>query len=88
MLRKTGGEVVEITSSPDPRGYAKAKQAAKYAGVSERTFRDWLKDGLPHFRLSTGTILIAYKDIDSWLESFRVDGSRVDEIVDQVLTDL
>jgi len=38
--------------------------------------------------LSSGTILVAYSDIDAWLESFRVDGSKIDEIVDQVFSDL
>jgi excisionase family DNA binding protein len=78
---------VEVTS-PDPRGYAKVKQAAPYAGVSERTFRDWLKEGLPHFRLSTGTILIAYKDIDAWMQNFRVDESKADAIVDELMRGL
>ena len=71
-------------TSPDLRGYAKAKQAAKFVGVSERTFRDWLKEGLPHFRLSTGTILIAYRDIDEWFKQFRVDDSRIDSIVNEL----
>lgn len=79
---------MESTLKPDTRGYCKVKKACIYAGVSDRTFRDWLKDGLPHFRLSSGTILVAYVDIDSWLESFRVDGSKIDDIVDQVFNDL
>ncbi len=72
----------------DLRGYAKIGPVAKYAGVSIRTFRDWLKDGLSHFRLSSGTILVAYGDIDAWLEKFRVNGSQVDAIVEDVLSDL
>lgn len=79
---------MELTLKPDTRGYAKVKKACVYAGVSDRTFRDWLKAGLPHFRLSSGTILVAYSDIDGWLTSFRVDGSEVDGIVDEVLSDL
>lgn len=75
-------------TSPDPRGYTKAKQAAKFCGVSERTFRDYLKAGLPHFRLSTGTILIAYRDIDSWMEQFRVDHNKLDLIVDEITKEL
>ena len=74
--------------SPDPRGYAKVKQTAKYAGVSERTFRDWLKEGLLHFRLSTGTILIAFKDIDAWMQKFRVDESEAEAIVDELMRGL
>jgi excisionase family DNA binding protein len=78
---------LEVTS-PDPRGYAKVKTAARYAGVSERTFRDYLKAGLPHFRLSTGTILIAYRDIDAWMEQFRVDRNKLDAVVDEVMEGL
>jgi excisionase family DNA binding protein len=75
-------------TSPDPRGFAKVKTAAKYSNIGERTLRTWLKEGLPHFRLTTGTILIAYRDIDAWLEKFRVDGSKVDEILDELIKGL
>jgi len=78
---------VEVTS-PDPRGYCKVKKACIYSGVSDRTFRDWLKEGLPHFRLSTGTILIAYKDIDAWMQKFRVDESKADAIVGELMRGL
>jgi phage antirepressor YoqD-like protein len=78
---------MEITSS-DTRGYAKVKKAAKYAGVSERTFRDWLKDGLRHSRLSTGTILVAYASIDNYLASFEASRNQVDNIVDEVMQEL
>jgi len=70
------------------RGYAQVKPAARYAGVGERTFRDWLKQGLPHFRLSTGTILIAYADIDGWLRQFRTDTSKIGSVVDEVMKEL
>ena len=70
------------------QGWAKIKQAAKYADISERTLRDWLKQGLKHSRLPTGTILIRYSDIDDWLESFAVNDDQVDRIVDEVCKDL
>jgi hypothetical protein len=70
----------------DKRGYCKVKKGAIYADVSERTFRDLLKAGLPHFRLSSGMILLSYVDIDAWLEQFRIDGSDLDAIVDEILT--
>jgi excisionase family DNA binding protein len=73
------------STSPDNRGWAKIKEAAKYAGVSVRTFRDWLKDGLRHSRLSTGTILVAYAAIDEYLERFEVKNNQVDEFVNQVV---
>jgi hypothetical protein len=66
------------------QGWAKIKRAAKYADICERTMREWLKQGLKHSRLSTGTILIRYSDLDDWLESFAVDIDQVDQIVDEV----
>lgn len=69
-------------------GWAKVKKAAEYAGVSERTFRDWLKNGLKHIRLSSGTVLIKYDSIDDYLERFEVNENLVDKIVDSVVSDL
>ena len=69
-------------------GWGKVKQAARYAGVSERTMREWLKQGLKHSRLSTGTILIRYSDIDDWLEGFAVSDDQVDRFVDEICGDL
>ena len=67
------------------RGFAKTKKAAQYAGVSERTMRDWLKQGLKHSRLLTGTILISYDDIDNYIKKYAVSESQVDQIVDSVM---
>jgi len=69
-------------------GWGKVKTAAKYADVSERTFRSWLKQGLKHSRLPSGTILIRYSDIDEWLESFSVNDNQIDEIVEEICEDL
>ena len=71
-------------------GWKKVADAAKYAGVSVRTFRDWLKDGLKHSKLPSGTILIKPASIDEYLEQFEVckddDISRVvDEMVAGVM---
>jgi excisionase family DNA binding protein len=73
---------------PDTRGYCKVKQAAAYAGISERTFEDWLKEGLAHHKLPTGTRLIAYCDIDGWLAQFRKGGSEAKVIADKLMDDL
>jgi excisionase family DNA binding protein len=56
-----------------PEGWGKMKAAAKYAGVSPRTMRDWLKRGLRHSRFPTGTILVKYTDIDEYLSTFIVE---------------
>lgn len=68
-------------------GWAKRKEAAKYAGVSLRTFSNWLKEGLPHARLDTGTVLIKYSTIDEYLEQFVSSRNEVGEMVDQILRD-
>ena len=76
------------TISSDTRGWAKVKEAAKYAGVSERSFRDWLNNGLRHIRLPSGTILIPFAWIDEYLMGFEVSTNQLDEIVDQALKEL
>ena len=68
-------------------GWATIKKAAKYADVSERTFRDWLKNGLKHSRLNAKTIRIRYSDIDEFLDRFQVDDHLVDDLVDSVMRD-
>ena len=73
------------TISPDTRGWAKVKDAAKYAGVSVRTLRDWLKDGLRHSRVSAGMILVSYAAIDEYLVGFEVRTNQVDELVEETL---
>jgi len=69
-------------------GWAKVKKAAHYAGISERTFRDWLHSGLKHSRLPSGTILIRYSEIDTYLEQFANDENRLDRIVDEIMAEL
>ena len=76
------------TISSDTRGWAKVKEAANYAGVSVRTLRDWLKNGLRHSRISAGMILVSYAAIDEYMVSFEVNKNQVDEIVDEVMREL
>ena len=66
-------------------GWSKIKTAAKYAGISERTFRGWLKQGLKHSRLPSGLLLISYTAIDEFLERFTADSNQVDEITEEIL---
>lgn len=68
-------------------GWGKIKAAAKYAGISERTMRDWLKDGLQHSRLPSGTVLIKYEWLDAYLGSFAAKEDQVDKIVNQTMRD-
>jgi predicted site-specific integrase-resolvase len=67
------------------KGWTKIKGGAKYAGMSERTLREWLKKGLPHSILPSGTILIKYSAIDDYLESYSVQDNEVDNVVNDVI---
>jgi hypothetical protein len=69
-------------------GWVKTKPAAKYAGVSERTMRDWLKAGLVHSRLPSGTDLISYRDIDRYLRQFSVTSSDETRILDELCSEV
>jgi hypothetical protein len=70
------------------QAWGKKKAAALYAGVGERTFSGWLKKGLKHSRLPSGSILVRFSDIDDYLERFAVNNDRVDGIVNNVCREL
>ena len=75
-------------STTTSRKYVRRKSGAAYAEVSLRVFDDWLKRGLPHYKVSRGLVLIALDDIDAWLQQFKVENardSRVDELVEEVM---
>ena len=67
-------------------GWGKVKAAARYAGVSERTFRDWLKCGLSHSQLPSGLLIIRYDEIDAFLKGHSVDNSELSRIVNDVVS--
>ena len=70
-------------------GWLKVKNAAKYADVSERTLRTWLKSGLRHSRLPSGTILIKIEWLDEFLEENEVENNNsVEKIAEQVIKNL
>ena len=70
-------------------GWLKVKDAAKYSGVSVRTFRDLLKDGLEHSKLPSGTILIKPASIDAYLEQFTVsEAADISRVVDDLVADI
>ena len=70
------------------QGWLKKDAAAKYAGISKRTFHKWLEDGLRHVRLPSSTILIKYEWIDKFLENFEVVENEVDEITEQICEEI
>lgn len=71
------------------QGYIKAKDGAKYAGVSERTFRDWLKAGLKCTRpLNKKSVLTKPEWIDEFLVGYIDEGNRINDLVEEVLQGL
>jgi hypothetical protein len=67
------------------QGWLKVKSAAKYCDMGERTVRDWLKDGLPHAKLPSGTVLIKRDWIDAFLANFKTTNDETEKIVDDIL---
>ena len=53
-------------------GWCKPSQGARYAGVSLKVFRGFLRDGLEHSQLPNGRILLKFEAIDHYLEQFKV----------------
>ncbi|MFC1895332.1 helix-turn-helix domain-containing protein [Thermodesulfobacteriota bacterium] len=68
-------------------GWLKAKDAARYCSVSVRTIRTWLKDGLRHVRVR-GSLLIKSQWIDEFLEGHEVNDTQLDQIVEQVVSEM
>lgn len=67
--------------------WRKVKGQSERIGVSERTFRGFLKAGMRHVRLPSGLILVWDRWADEYLEQFEV-GNQVDAIVDEVVRGL
>ena len=68
--------------------WKKIKAASQYAGISERLFRDFLKKGLRHSRLPSGTILVKEAWLDEYFESFEVKENQIEKIVNEVVKEI
>lgn len=68
--------------------WMKVKAASRYGGVSERTMRTWLKQGLPHSRMPSGSILISEENIDCFLHRFEVEHNEVEVIVQSLAKEI
>lgn len=67
--------------------WLKIKAAAQYMGLGSRTVRNLLRDGLPHSRLPSGTILLEDCQIDEYLRGLDVN-FKGKQVVDSILSDL
>lgn len=69
--------------------YLSKREVAQYVGAGERTVNNWLKQGLPSFRIGQKMLRFRRSDVDLWLEKFRAQSNnKVDEIVDETLAEM
>ena len=67
--------------------WAKIRKASEHFGISPRTLRKLLDEGLPHSRLPSGTLLIELEAGDEWLRELRC-GRDSQKIVETLLDSL
>ena len=68
-------------------GWGKISPAAQDVGVSARTLRNWLHEGLKHSRLPAGTILIKFTDLNVCLEQFAVTAKETENLLRKLCKD-
>lgn len=68
-----------ITNEPSLHSpeYMTLAELAVYSSMSKSTLRNWLRIGMPYFKLGR-SIRIKRNDFDTWLEQFRAAGSTKD----------
>lgn len=70
-------------------GYMPLREAAQWAGVSLKTIRNWIKNGLPQYRgTARGKVLVRPADIDIFLVKENASQIHLDQIVDDVMCGL
>ena len=61
------------------------KQAAAHAGVNIKTLRNWMREGLQHYRLSSRATRLHPDDIDAFIRRYKA-GIDVDAEVAAIMT--
>jgi hypothetical protein len=69
--------------------YLDLRGLAEYSSLAVPTLRDYMRglNPIPHFKLK-GKVLVKQSEFDRWLEAFRVDASKLEKVVDDVLKSL
>jgi hypothetical protein len=69
--------------------YFDLRGLAEYSSLAVPTLRDYLRglDPIPHYKLK-GKVLVKQSEFDRWLENFRVDASKLEKVVVDVLNSL
>lgn len=68
--------------------YLDLRGLSDYSALPVPTLRDYLRDGLPHFK-PKGKILVRKSEFDAWIEIFRVGRKTdLDAIANDAISDL
>lgn len=69
--------------------YLDLRGLALYSSLAVPTLRDYLRglNPIPHYKLK-GKVLVKQSEFDHWMEGFRVDASRLEQVVADVLKSL
>ncbi len=68
-------------------GYLTVEAAAEYASVSVRTFRNWIKDGLKHVRVSRKMIRTKPDWIEEYLDQFQEEHHEIEDVINEVMAE-
>lgn len=64
------------------------EQAAQHVGVTPRTLRKWLKEGLKHVRVSSRLIRTKMEWVEDYMAAHLHSRNHIEELVNSVLGDL
>jgi hypothetical protein len=69
--------------------YLDLRGLALYSSLAVPTLRDYLRglNPIPHYKLR-GKVLVKQSEFDRWMEGFRVDASKLEQVVADVLKSL
>ena len=88
LVRHSKQEKVN-TERPIQPGYLPLREAAAWAGVSERTLKRWISRGLPTFQAGPREkVLIRPIDIDTFLTRRQVPTPDLNALVEEVMRSL
>jgi hypothetical protein len=73
----------------EPEKYLDLRGLAEYSSLAVPTLRNYMNglNPIPHYKLR-GKVLVKQSEFDHWMEGFRVDASKLEQVVADVLKSL
>jgi hypothetical protein len=73
----------------EPEKYLDLRGLALYSSLAVPTLRDYMRglNPIPHYKLRV-KVLVKQSEFDRWMEGFRVDSSKLEQVVADVLKSL